>query len=186
MADRDRTRPEEAGPPLDPELESDLEAQPRIEDQLAAAQAEAEEWRERSLRAQADFENTRRRLQARHDDAVKRAAERVVEGLLPVLDDLDRAIDHAVGAGAASDVAEGLGAVRSKLLGVLSREGCQPIDPFGQPFDPLSHSAMQQRDDTAVPEGTVVEVFQKGYEMHGRVVRPASVVVSTGGPARPE
>lgn len=173
---------------MDPELESDLgpELETRgdvISAELEAARSEAEALRETTARAQAEFENARKRLQATHDDAVKRAAERVVEALLPIVDDLDRAIDHAVGDGA--DWVEGLEAVRRKLLDVLAREGCTPIDPFGAPFDVLRHHAVQQREEAEVPDGTVVEVFQMGYEMHGRVLRSAMVAVSTGGPARP-
>jgi molecular chaperone GrpE len=171
---------------VDPELVSDLGAEfelrgDQLEEELTAARNEAAEWQDKALRAQADFANTRRRLEASHADALLRAGERIVENLLPVLDDMDRAIEHAVGDG--SDVAEGLDAVRRKLLDVLAREGCSAIDPFGQPFEPLKHNAVQMREDAEVPDHTVVDVFQKGYEMHGRVLRPAMVVVSTGGAA---
>lgn len=171
---------------VDPELVSDLGAEfelrgDQLEADLAAARTEAAEWQDKALRAQADFANTRRRLESSHADALLRAGERIVENLLPALDDMDRAIEHAVGDG--SDVAEGLDAVRRKLLDVLAREGCSAIDPFGQPFDPLRHNAVQMQEDAAVPDHTVVDVFQKGYEMHGRVLRPAMVVVSTGGAA---
>jgi len=176
--------PPSDSPAVDPELVSDLGAEFELRgDQadaaLAEALAQAEEWRDKGMRAQADFENTRKRLEARHADALLRAGERIVEALLPVLDDLDRAIEHAVGDG--SDVVEGLDAVRRKLLDVLAREGCSVIDPFGAPFDPEKHNAVQMREDLEVNDHTVVEVFQKGYEMHGRVLRPAMVVVSTGG-----
>ena len=174
-------------PAVDPELEADLGAEfplrgDQMEGELEAARVEAAEWRDKGMRAQAEFENTRKRLETRHADALLRAGERIVEGLFPVLDDLDRAIDHAVADG--SDFSDGLDAVRRKLLAVLEREGCSPIDPFGEPFDPERHQAVQMRDDAEVPDQTVVEVLQKGYEMHQRVLRPAMVVVSTGGPGR--
>lgn len=173
--------------PVDPELVADLGAEYELRgdvaaEELAAAKAEALEWRDKGMRAQADFENTRKRLEARHVDALLRAGERIVENLLPVLDDLDRAIDHAVADG--TDIVEGLDAVRRKLLDILAREGCSVIDPFSEVFDPLKHNAVQTREDLEVADQTVVEVFQKGYEMHGRVLRPAMVVVSTGGPSR--
>jgi len=172
---------------FDPELAEDLGAElPLRGDQLEAAleqaRAEADGWRDKAARAQADFENTRKRLESRHNDALLRAGERIVEALLPILDDLDRAIDHACGSSA--DVVEGLDAVRRKLLDVLSREGCSALDPLGAEFDPAKHSAVQMHEDADVFDHTVVDVFQKGYEMHGRVLRPAMVVVSTGGPAR--
>ncbi len=172
---------------VDPELVSDLGAEYELRGdvaaaELAAAKAEALEWRDKGMRAQADFENTRKRLEVRHADALLRAGERIVANLLPVLDDLDRAIDHSVADG--TDLFEGLDAVRRKLLDVLAREGCSAIDPFGDAFDPDKHNAVQMREDTGVVDHSVVEVFQKGYEMHGRVLRPAMVVVSTGGPSR--
>jgi molecular chaperone GrpE len=174
---------------IDPELESDLGAEfplrgDRLEADLEAARADVEEWRDKSLRAQADFENARKRLESRHADALLRAGERIVEALLPVLDDLDRAIEHTSGDG--EDIAEGLDAVRRKLLVVLDREGCHSLDPVGEAFDPSMHQAVQMREDDRVPDQTVVEVLQKGYEMHGRALRSAMVVVSTGGPAREE
>ena len=172
---------------VDDELISDLGAEYELRgdvvaDELETAKAEATEWRDKSLRAQAEFENTKKRLETRHADALLRAGERVVVNLLPVLDDLDRAIDHAVGD--ASDVADGLTAVQRKLLEVIGREGASAIDPLGEPFDAEKHQAVQMSEDVEVPDHTVVDVFQKGYEMHGRVLRPAMVVVSTGGPTR--
>lgn len=173
--------------PIDPELVDDLGAEfglrgDVVADELGAARAEAAEWRDKAARAQADFANTRKRLEAAHSDALLRAGERIVTNLLPVLDDLDLAITHAADSG--SDVAEGLEAVRRKLLDVIAREGCSAIDPSGAEFDPLKHSAVQMQEDPELPDHTVCAVFQKGYEMHGRVLRPAMVVVSTGGPAR--
>lgn len=174
---------------VDPELVADLGPElglrgDQMEDELEAARAEAAEWRDKAARAQAEFANTRRRLEATHSDALLRAGERVVSALFPVLDDLERAIDHA--AVDASEITEGLSAVLRKLLDIIGREGCSAIDPFGAPFDPAKHNAVQMREDLEVADHTVVEVYQKGYEMHGRVLRPAMVVVSTGGPAREE
>lgn len=185
MTDRDRQ--DAASDAVDPELVSDLGSEfelrgDQLEAELEAARAEAAEWRDKGMRAQAEFENVKRRLEGRHADALLRASERVVEALFPVIDDLERAIDHATGSG--ETVAEGLGAVHRKLLEVIGREGCAAIDPLGEEFDPNRHNAVQMREDAEVEDHTVVEVFQKGYEMHGRVLRPAMVVVSTGGPAR--
>jgi molecular chaperone GrpE len=168
---------------LDADLGPELEMRgDQLEAEIEAARTEAAEWRDKGMRAQAEFENVRKRLETRHADALLRAGERIIEALLPVIDDFDRAIDHAVADG--SDVAEGLSAVQRKLLDVLKREGAVQIDPLGEEFDPARHNAVQMRDDTEVPDHTVVDVLQKGYEMHGRVLRPAMVVVSTGGPAR--
>lgn len=176
----------DASSPVDPELEGDLgEVLPLrgdvIADELEVARAEVAECRELAARAQAELANTRKRLEASHADALLRAGERIISNLLPVIDDLDRAVDHAVADG--SDMAEGIDAVRRKLLDTLAREGASIIDPFGEKFDPNRHQAVQTKEDPEVPDHTVIEVYQKGYEMHGRVIRPAMVVVSTGGPA---
>ena len=178
---------EGAVPEVDPELVEDLGDEfgmrgDQVDDALSQAQAEAAEWRDKALRAQAEFENSRRRLQATHADEVLRASERVVTEILPVIDDLERAVEHV--AAENMDLAEGIIAVMRKLSAVLEKEGVEQIDPLGQPFDPAKHNAVQMQEDTEVYDHTVVAVFQKGYEMHGRVLRSAMVVVSTGGPER--
>jgi len=169
-------------PAVDPELEEDLGPEfalrgDQLEAELEQAQAEAAEWRDKALRAQADFENARKRLEIRHADALLRTGERIVAELLPVIDDLERGVDHV--AEQSPELAEGMVAVQRKLLGVLAKEGVAQIDPLGAPFDADKHHAVQMQPDAEVPDHTVVAVFQKGYEMHGRVLRPAMVVVST-------
>ena len=76
--------------------------------------------------------------------------------------------------------------VHAQIVGVLTKEGVNVIDPVGEAFDPTTQQAVSQQEDPSVPGGTVIAAFQKGYEMGGRVVRPAMVVVSTGGPRREE
>lgn len=174
--------------PLDPELESDLGAEFEMRgDQLTAeleeARADAARNLETAQRAQAEFDNFRKRMTRDHADAVKRAGERIVNHLLPVVDNLERAIEHAATAGGHSDVLSGVEMVLGQLLDVLGKEGVEQIDPTGQQFDALKHQAVGQKEDPEVPEGTVVEVYQKGYDMHGRNIRAAMVIVATGGPA---
>ena len=189
MARHKDTPADDAPAPVDPSLEEDLgpELELRgdvLEAEVAAAREEVEQWRDKALRAQAEFENSRRRLETRHADALLRASERVVFELLPVVDDLERAIDHVTVE--SPELAEGIVAVLRKLLGVMEKEGVAQIDPLGQPFDADRHHAVQMQEDSEVDDHTVVAVFQKGYEMHGRVLRPAMVVVSTGGPQAKE
>jgi len=177
-----------AGGPIDPELADDLgpELELRgdmLEVELEAARAEAAELKDRSLRVQAEFENFRKRITREREEERRRAGERLVAELLPVIDNLERAIDHTTAGGDLKHLLTGVEAVHKQLLAVLGKEGVTVIDPFGQPFDPTTQQAVSQREDSEVPEGTVVEVFQKGYELGGRVVRSAMVVVSTGGPA---
>ena len=148
-----------------------------LQEQLEAAFAEAREWKERAARAQAEFENTRKRLVASQDEALGRATDRVIEGLLPVVDDLDLAIAH--GQEAESELCEGLVAIREKILAAFAREGVELIDPqVGDPFDHDTQSAMQVVKDPDLPDQSVAQVFQKGYRRGARVIRPAMVIVS--------
>ena len=171
----------------DPELESDLGAEFEfrgdvIESELEGARTEAAAHLETAQRVQAEFDNYRRRVSQDAEDAAKRAGQRVITEMLPALDNLERAILHVDEGGQGADLVDGVRMVLDQVLDVLRKEGVERIDPAGSPFDPNEHQAVGQvhRDDLA--EGTVVEVYQPGYRMHGRVLRPATVVVSTGGP----
>jgi molecular chaperone GrpE len=189
-AHEDDDRAPEVPSRIDPELEEDLGAQLEVEltasAELEAARAEADRNLAAAQRWQADFENYKRRQERDLADMRARAGQRIVEELLPVLDDLDRAIDHTVASAASGTELEhlltGVEMVRSRITGVFDKEGVTIIDPFGQVFDPHLHQAVSERPDPALPQHTVVEVYQKGYALGGRVIRPAAVVVSTGGP----
>jgi molecular chaperone GrpE len=178
--DREKRVPQ-APPQLDTEREEDLGAL------LEAARDEAGRNLAAAQRWQAEFENYKRRQERDSVETRARAGQRMVEELLPVLDDLDRTIDHTVASTASGTELEhlltGVEMVRSRILGVFESEGVTVIDPFGQAFDPHMHQALAERADPDLPEHTVVEVYQKGYAMGGRVIRPATVVVSTGGPS---
>ena len=146
-------------------------------EELEGALAEAREWKERAARAQAEFENSRKRLEAQQAEALGRATERVIEGLLPVVDDLDRAIAHGKESG--SDLVAGLEAIREKLQGIFANEGVEVIDPkVGEPFDHSTQSALQVVENADLPDQSVSQVFQKGYRRGARVIRPAAVIVS--------
>lgn len=165
----------------DPELvDGDLAAE------LELAQRQASEHLDLARRVQAEFENFRKRMQREHADACARAGQRVIEELLPVLDNLERAIDHVTAGGEVGDLLKGVELVHSQIIDVFRKEGVEVDDPFGKAFDPMKEQAVGQREDAEVPEGTVVDVYQKGYLMNGKCIRPAMVVVSTGGPHRTE
>ena len=183
-ASEKKKRDIEVQSPVDPELEEDLAAMPDIEGELEVAREEAARNLAAAQHWQAEFENYRRRQTAQAADHMTRAGQRIVEELLPVLDNLERAIDHTVRGGDLEHLVKGVESVHAQIVGVFTKEGVDIIDPFAQAFDPTMHQAVNQVEDPEVPESTVVEVFQKGYLMGGRVVRPAMVVVSTGGPAR--
>jgi len=176
---------------IDPELTDDLGAEfdlrgDNLERELEAARTEAAGHLETAQRLQAEFENYRRRVTRDQGDLVARAGKRIVEELLPVLDNLERAIDHTTAGGDLEHLLAGVEMVQQQLIGVFEKEGVEIVDPFGQEFDPQIHQAVGQREDADVPDNTVVEVFQKGYLLGGRVIRPAMVIVSSGGPARKE
>ncbi|MDR1013848.1 MAG: nucleotide exchange factor GrpE [Coriobacteriales bacterium] len=162
------------------------EAQPGTEgqtDPLAQAQAEAQDLRDRLARLQAEWDNFRKRTAAERAQERARATERLVERLLPIVDDLERAAAHSGTADAAS-LREGIAAVHAKLSEAFEREGVQTIDPKGEPFDANLHQAVGKEEDASVPDETVTQVYQKGYGMGDRVLRSAMVVVSQGGPRR--
>ena len=151
---------------------ADPEEQQRksLEEQLAEAQARLVEQREQMLRAVADADNTRKRVQAEAATAQKYALERFAEGLLPVMDSLEAALKT----GDVSGVELTLKLLRSALEKARIRE----IDPKpGERFDPHSHQAMAAVEAQAEPN-TIVSVMQKGYRLHDRVVRPALVTVA--------
>jgi molecular chaperone GrpE len=192
MSARKEAHPERGGTsrevPADPQSAEDLGAQVPLQGDLAAdleaAREEAGRNLETAQRWQAEFENFRRRQAAQAEDQALRAGERVVERLLPVMDDLERTIDHTLQGGDLGHLLQGVEMVQKQLVDVLAREGAEVIDPFGEEFDPHVHQAVSQREDASLPEHTVVDVLQKGLRMHGRVLRPAMVVVSSGGPGR--
>lgn len=178
-ADADRIRSERD------ELQKKLS---EVEDQIESAKKDAAEAKDRLVRLQADWDNYRRRTAAERLVERERAAEGLVTNLLPVIDDIERAIEHA---GATEENAQlkqfvdGVSAVHAKMLGVLAKEGVEPIDPAGEPFEPLAHQAVGRVEDKDAYDETVAQVYQKGYRMGDKVIRTAMVTVTYGGPKRP-
>jgi molecular chaperone GrpE len=141
--------------------------------------AEAEKYKDMCIRAQAEMENTRKRLEREKTEFLKFATESLVKDLLPIVDNLDRALEHAkTNKGEPGGILEGVRLIYDGFMNVLSKYGVSAIDALGQPFDPNLHEAVMQRDDPERPANTVIEVIQRGYTMHGRLIRPAMAVVS--------
>lgn len=166
-------------------LREELEA---AEAAQAAAEEKAADAAGRHARLQADWENYRRRTAQERLDERARATEKLVEALLPVVDDMERALDHARSQELAEDFSQfvdGVDAVRAKLLGVFDREGVEAIDPKGEAFDCNIHQAVGRVEDADQYDETVNDVYQKGYRMGGKVLRPAMVTVTYGGEKRP-
>ena len=159
------------------------------EDAQSAADARVKEAQDRATRVQADWENFRRRTASERLAEKERATEKLVTALLPVIDDMERAIDHARTQEmdeAFSQFVDGVEAVHAKMLDVFAHEGVEPIDPKGEAFDPLEHQAVGRVEDADSYEETVHDVYQKGYRMADRVLRAAMVTVTYGGEKRPE
>lgn len=166
-------------------LEAQAEEAPTNDELVEKAQAEAKDWQDKYLRLHAEWDTYRRRTAEQREQERLRAGEKLVEKLLPVIDDFERTIDYAEKNGEAGLI-DGVKAVHSKFVNVLETGGVQVIDPAGQAFDALECQAVATVDDASVPDETVHEVYQKGYKMGTKVLRAAMVTVTTGGPKRPK
>jgi molecular chaperone GrpE len=154
-------------------------AEPEL-DEVAQAQKERDDYLDSLQRLKAEFDNYRKRVARDQQELVARAAERLVKELLPVLDDLERALEAAAQHEEAK-LEDGVRLVHRALADALAREGVAEIDTDG-PFDPHTQEALLSQPSEA-EEGTVIQVLQKGYKLGDRVLRPARVVISAGGNA---
>jgi molecular chaperone GrpE len=145
------------------------------EDPLAAAEAKAQQHLDDLKRLAADFDNYRKRVAREQEALSTRAAERLVKELLPIVDDLERALEAAEEHEEAK-LEEGVRLVQRQLASVLEREGLAEIETTGR-FDPHVHEALLSQPSEA-EEGSVIEVLQKGYRLGDRVLRPARVIVA--------
>ena len=178
----------------EPETQADAaeESVEQLREALEQAQAEAEAQKDRALRAAAEAENVRKRTDRRIENAHKYALEKFVGDLLPAVDSFERAVEaaqkasEAHGDGAAGDdaasgiaaVAEGVQLSLKLLTEAMQKQGIETVDPLGAPFDPNLHEAMTMLESATAEPGSVMDVFQKGYTVNGRLVRAARVVVA--------
>jgi molecular chaperone GrpE len=144
---------------------------------LAAAEAKASENWNSYLRAVAELENYRKRMDRELDNTRKYAIERFAQELVSVADSLEAGI-NAGSASSGSALLEGSTATLKQLLRAFDKAGIKVIDPLGQPFDPAWHEAMVAQESRDQPANTVLSVIQKGYSLNGRLLRPARVVVA--------
>lgn len=168
-------------PPADNE-ETPIPGEPQVAEEARDREAELEtrvrETQERLLRVAADFENYRRRIEREKQEYVKFAHERILRDLLPIMDNLRRAMEHARVIGESPVLLSGVELVVQEFEKVLERYGVTPIDALGRPFDPMVHEALQTVEVEESEPGLVVEEIQRGYLLNGRVLRPALVSVS--------
>ncbi len=175
-----------AGAPAEAEaVEAEIVEEDADSEAVAKAKAEAADWQDKYMRLHAEWDTYRRRMTEQRAEEKLRATEKLVEGLLPVIDDFERTISYATDNGEAG-LLDGVKAVMNKLVGVLEKDGVQVISPEGQPFDALECQAVATVDDPSAFDETVAQVYQKGYRMGKKVLRPAMVTVTTGGPKRPQ
>jgi len=153
----------------------------RLQGQLATLAAAFESAKEQSLRSQAEAQNARRRAEQDVEKAHKFGLEKIVNDLLPVVDNLERALASIdTGDAAMTPVTEGIALTLKSFIDALARHQVVAVDPQGEPFDPQLHQAVSAVPNPEVEPNTVINVFQKGYTLHGRLVRPAMVVVAKG------
>lgn len=156
--------------------------QPSVEElmlKLESAEQRAEENYQRLLRSQADFENLKRRTQQERETQAKYASLPLIEKLLPVLDNFERALRASKETQDAESLAKGVEMVFKQVEEVLAGEGLVEIPTVGEKFDPNVHQAVMQEDSEEYESGVVTEEFQKGYKLKDKVIRPAMVKVSS-------
>jgi molecular chaperone GrpE len=149
-----------------------------LRQQLEAKEAEARDIQERLLRQAADLENYKKRAARDKADSIRYANENLVKDLLPVLDNLERALGYAHGGGNGKPLLEGIDLVLKNFLEVLGRHGVTPVSAVGERFDPAKHEAVTQVESREYDPNVVVDEYRKGYYLLDRLLRPAQVSVS--------
>lgn len=157
---------------------SEAAAESMSEESDMAEQLRAAE--DRVLRAQAELENFRIRVRRETEDQLKHANQPLLVDLLPVIDNIYRAVDAATQDEAASGLLTGVSMVAQQLMDTLGKYHCRRIEAVGSPFDPNLHEAVQQMSSDEFEAGVVIQVLQEGYMLHDRVIRPSQVIISTG------
>ncbi len=163
-----------------PQTTGDEETSMPPEDPLAAALAEAAQWKDQALRQRAELENFRKRMSRETAEIRRYAAAALIEDLLPVLDNFDFGLQAALQQGADNAIATGMNMVRRQLDDFLATNGVREITGQGETFNPAIHEAVATETSDQSPEGAILRVNRKGYQLHDRVLRAPQVVVSSG------
>jgi molecular chaperone GrpE len=163
---------EDTEPPAEEQPGTTEEELAALAEELEATRRERDEYLDALRRLKAEFENSRKRQERERARILETASERLVVELLPVLDNLDRALE------AEGDIHEGVRATRDQLVAALGKEGLLPVASDGQPFDPNVHEAVMSQPSEEHEEGTILQTFQRGYLLNGKPIRPAKVVVA--------
>jgi molecular chaperone GrpE len=161
-----------------PETAAQLVELERVQLALAEAEERAKSHWDQYLRAVADLDNVRKRAQRDIESANRYGLEKFAQELLPVLDSLELAVQNAGKAADVRTLVQGQEATLQLLSKALKKIGITPINPEGEPFDPARHEAMMAQPSATAEPNSVLQVVQPGYELNGRVLRPARVIVS--------
>jgi molecular chaperone GrpE len=167
--------------PSTPEAENGDGAADQVErdlDELGETKRERDEYLELAQRTRADFENYRKRVAKETSEALARGKAELARELLPVIDNLERALESGSDPGAHEPLVKGVGLVLEELRGRLGGAGVEAFDPKGEKFDPKLHEALSAQSAEGTESGLVIETLEKGYRLDGQVLRPARVVVS--------
>lgn len=160
--------------------EPSADGEPLCQEALAAKTEECKGLNDRYVRLAAEFENYKRLSQRDQREQIRYGNEQLIKELLPVVDNMERAIKASTDGGSGNALIQGVDLTLKQLIGALGKFGVQPIDSVGQPFDPSLHQAVSQVPSESVPEQHVAEEYQRGYRLHDRILRAAMVSVSAG------
>lgn len=185
-----QAKPLEASPGTLSGTESELSALTETpveegEDILEKKEAEVKQLQDRILRLAAEMENTRKRLEREKSEGINFANECLIRELLPVIDNLERALQHGEQDPKCKGLLEGVSMTLKNFGDVLGKFGCTPFESVGKTFDPNFHEAVMQQESSEYPEKTILQELQKGYLLRDRLVRPAMVIVSKNSQAPP-
>jgi len=150
------------------------------DDPTSGLQADLDRFRDLALRSQADFDNYKKRAAREKEEAIKYANSSLLERLIAIIDNFELGLSAAREEGEKSPIYSGMSMVLKQLTDFLTDNGLQPIDAEGQKFDPNLHEAIAHEPSAKVPEGTVIRQTRRGYRLKDRLLRPSSVVVSSG------
>jgi molecular chaperone GrpE len=173
----DSRKPEGSPPPTEPEVPA---AAPVPEDPVAVARKEAATSHDRYLRAVADLENYRKRVLREKDELRQMATAGVIEDIIPIIDNLNLGLAAARQQTDVKTVVDGIAMVLEQFKTTLARQGLKEINPAGADFDPHLHECISHQPSPSVPSEKVIQVVRLGYQLNSRLVRPASVIVSSG------
>lgn len=150
------------------------------DDGTASLQADLDRFRDLAMRSQADFENYKKRAAREKDDAIKYANKSLLEKLVSIVDHFELGLEAARGEGEKSPIYSGMSLVLKQLQDLITESGLQPIDAVGKKFDPNFHEAIGHEPSDEVPEEHVIQQTRRGYRFKDRLLRPSTVVVSSG------